>query len=263
MFSKLFNRRKAPQVPPPTTGGRLVYAVGDLHGRLDLLERLIQVIVADVRSLAPRQQPMLVFLGDYVDRGPESAGVINRILRLKSKPAFEVRTLKGNHEEALLQFLGDPNFGQTWADHGGLATLSSYGVQPPIGRLEPDAWERAREAFDATLPAPHRQFYEGLELTVAVGDYLFVHAGVRPGVPLEEQSERDLLWIRSEFLQAPGPFGKVVVHGHTPMEEPQIMPHRLGIDTGAYATGVLTAVRLNGSDATVLQARIGRSAVAA
>lgn len=263
MFDKLFNRRKTPTAAPASTGGRLVYAVGDIHGRLDLLEQIIQIIVGDVRALDPRRQPLLVFLGDYVDRGPESAGVVDRILRLKAKPAFEVRTLKGNHEEALLQFLGDPNFGQTWADHGGLATLASYGVQPPLSRLEPEAWERARQGLDEALPAEHRAFFEGLELTVEVGDYLFVHAGVRPGVALADQAERDLLWIRSEFLQAQGPFGKVVVHGHTPMEEPQILPHRMGIDTGAYATGVLTAVRLNGSDAAVLQARVGRAAAAA
>lgn len=263
MFDKLFNRSKAPKVAPPTTGGRLVYAIGDIHGRLDLLEQLIQIIVGDVRSLQPRQQPMLVLLGDYVDRGPESAGVISRILRLKTKPAFEVRTLKGNHEEALLQFLEDPKFGQTWADHGGLATISSYGVQPPIGRLDPEAWERARLAFEAGLPAEHRAFFEELELTVSVGDYLFVHAGVRPGIAIADQSERDLLWIRSDFLQHQGPFGKVVVHGHTPMEEPQIMTNRMGIDTGAYATGVLTAVRLMGSTATVLQARVGRASAAA
>lgn len=260
MFDKLFNRRKTPLVAPPTTGGRLVYAVGDVHGRLDVLEQLIQIIVGDVRSLEPRRQPMLVFLGDYVDRGPESAGVVDRLLRLKSKPAFEVRTLKGNHEEALLQFLGDPNFGQTWAEHGGLATISSYGVQPPLGRLDPELWARARDAFDEALPAKHRAFYESLELTVEVGDYLFVHAGVRPGVAIADQAERDLLWIRSEFLQAPGPFGKVVVHGHTPMEEPQILPHRMGIDTGAYATGVLTAVRLQGEDQRLMQARARRPA---
>lgn len=263
MFAKLFNRRKTPLAAPPTTGGRLVYAVGDVHGRLDVLELLIETIVSDVVALKPRLQPMLIFLGDYVDRGPESAGVVERILRLKRKPAFEVRTLKGNHEEALLQFLDDPAFGQTWADHGGLATLASYGVQPPLSRLDAGAWERAREAFDATLPPTHREFYEGLELTVEVGDYLFVHAGVRPGIPMEAQLERDLLWIRSEFLQAPGPFGKVIVHGHTPMEEPQILPHRMGLDTGAYATGVLTAVRLHATTHKVLQARIGRAAAAA
>lgn len=263
MFAKLFNRRKTALVAPPTTGGRLVYAVGDVHGRLDVLEQMIQVIVGDVRAQQPRQQPLLIFLGDYVDRGPESAGVVERILRLKKKPAFEVRTLKGNHEEALLQFVGDPTFGQTWAEHGGLATISSYGVQPPLSRLDPEVWERARDAFDAALPAHHRAFYESLELTVEVGDYLFVHAGVRPGVALQDQAERDLLWIRSEFLQHQGPFGKVVVHGHTPMEEPQVLPHRIGLDTGAYATGVLTAVRLHGSQSKVLQARVGRAAAAA
>ncbi|MFN3512580.1 MAG: metallophosphoesterase family protein [Phenylobacterium sp.] len=263
MFDKLFLRKKAHRRPPPTTGGRLVYAVGDIHGRLDLLNPLIETIVADAVSLRPQRKPLLVFLGDYVDRGPASAGVVERILKLSYKPAFEVRTLKGNHEEALLQFLEDPEFGQTWATHGGLATLAAYGVQAPAGRLDADGWRRASEAFGAALPASHRAFYKSLELTVEAGDYLFVHAGVRPGVPLNAQAERDLLWIRGEFLDAAGPFDKVVVHGHTPMEEPQILDHRLGLDTGAYATGVLTAVRLYGEERKILQARDSRAAAAA
>jgi serine/threonine protein phosphatase 1 len=263
VFGKLFLRKKTARRAPPTTGGRLVYAVGDIHGRLDLLNPLIETIVADAVGLRPERKPLLIFLGDYVDRGPASAGVVERILKLSHKPAFEVHTLKGNHEEALLQFLEDPEFGQTWATHGGLATLASYGVQPPAGRLDPEGWRKARDTFEAVLPARHRAFYEGLDLTAEVGDYLFVHAGVRPGVPLAAQVERDLLWIRGEFLEASGPFDKVVVHGHTPMQEPQILDHRLGLDTGAYATGVLTAVRLQGEDRKILQARDSRAAAAA
>lgn len=263
VFAKLFNRRKAAAVAPPSTGGRLVYAVGDVHGRLDVLEPLIEIIAADAISLKPTERPLLVFLGDYVDRGPESSGVVERILRLKRKTGFEVRTLKGNHEEALLQFLDDPAFGQTWAEHGGLATLASYGVFAPGARLEPEVWETLRQAFDQALPATHRKFYQSLELTIEVGDYLFVHAGVRPGVALADQLERDLLWIRGDFLQSNTDFGKVVVHGHTPMEEPQIMSNRMGVDTGAYATGVLTAVRLESSGHKILQAKVGRAAAAA
>lgn len=220
MFDKFFSRRRPAQTATPSTGGRLVYAVGDVHGRLDLLDLLLQSITADAAALKPVERPILVFLGDYVDRGPESAGVAERILSLMAKGAFEVRALKGNHEEALLQFLADPAFGQTWTYYGGAATLASYGVTPPLTRLDPEAWEQARVAFDAALPAAHRRFYETLELTVEVGDFLFVHAGVRPGVPIADQTERDLLWIRGEFLNSDSAFGKMVVHGHTPTEEP-------------------------------------------
>lgn len=258
MFSRLFGR-KTPEAPP-SAGGRLVYAVGDIHGRLDAFEPLLHAIAQDALASAPRERPMLVLLGDYVDRGPASAQVIDRILKLQSEPAFEVRALKGNHEEALLQFRDEPGFGQTWVEHGGSATLASYGVQPPATRTDPEAWETARLAFGKVLPPAHTHFYETLELMLTVGDYAFVHAGVRPGVPLERQVERDLLWIRAEFLQSTAKFEKIIVHGHTPMEEPQITGRRIGVDTGAYATGLLTAVRLDDSGHRILQGRAVRSA---
>jgi serine/threonine protein phosphatase 1 len=262
LFSRLFGKTRTPKAPPGT-GGRLVYAVGDVHGRLDLLEPLAADIARDMAASNCAERPMLVFLGDYVDRGPASAGVIELILELCAEPALEVRALKGNHEEALLMFLDDPGFGATWMGHGGAATLASYGVQPPATRTDPEVWEGVRDAFARALPAPHLKFLRELELMATVGDYAFVHAGVRPGVPLERQAERDLLWIRYEFLEAPGPFGKVIVHGHTPMEKPQITPHRLGVDTGAYATGVLTAVRLEGVDQQIIQAHARKPAPAA
>lgn len=258
MFNRLFGK-KTPKAPP-STGGRRVYAVGDIHGRHDLLEGLLREIARDVSDEPPDAQPILVFLGDYVDRGPASHQVVETILALRDEPAFEVRTLKGNHEEALLRFLDEPGFGSTWAEHGGNATLASYGVPPPATRTDPEAWAVARAAFDAALPGAHRSFYGGLDLITEVGDYAFVHAGVRPGVPLAQQAERDLLWIRGEFLQAAGPFGKVIVHGHTPMEAPQVTPHRLGLDTGAYATGVLTAARLDDGGQKIIQAKVGRAA---
>jgi serine/threonine protein phosphatase 1 len=260
-LDRVFGRKRARAAP--TTGGRLVYAVGDVHGRLDVLAPLVRDIAEDAARSAPPEPPMLVFLGDYVDRGPDSKGVVELVLDLAQTRAFEVRTLKGNHEEALLQFLAEPAFGQTWAEHGGAATLVSYGVQPPAQRTDPERWERASRAFEAALPPAHRRFYEGLELMVTVGDYAFVHAGVRPGVPLDGQAERDLLWIRQEFLEEKSPFEKVIVHGHTPLEEPQLTAVRLGVDTGAYATGVLTAVRLEGEDQRVMQARVRRGAQAA
>jgi serine/threonine protein phosphatase 1 len=257
VFARLFQRAKDRE-PAPSTGGRLAYAVGDVHGRLDLLGPLLHDIAQDIVAADPAQRPLLVFLGDYVDRGPASKGVVDLILQMQTWPKFEVRALKGNHEEALLQFLDDPSFGQTWMEHGGAATLVSYGVQPPAQRTDAAAWTPVRDAFVQALPPVHRAFYENLELMVTAGDYAFVHAGVRPGVPLAQQAERDLLWIRQEFLAERGRFEKVIVHGHTPMEAPQLTPFRLGVDTGAYATGVLTAVRLEGEDQRVMQAKAKR-----
>jgi serine/threonine protein phosphatase 1 len=257
LFGRLLGRKPAPAAPP-STGGRLIYAIGDVHGRLDVLVPLLRDIGQDVLAVQPAERPLLVFLGDYVDRGPASREVVDTVLGLEADGAFEVVAIKGNHEEALLQFLEDPAFGATWLDFGGGATLASYGVQPPAGRTDAEALEQARTALDAALPAAHRDFYRRLELIHVAGDYAFVHAGVRPGVALEDQAERDLLWIRQEFLNDRGPFGKVIVHGHTPIDEPQLTPHRLGIDTGAYATGVLTAVKLHGETQRVMQARVKR-----
>jgi serine/threonine protein phosphatase 1 len=259
LFARLFGRNRKPDVPP-STGGRLVYAVGDVHGRLDVLEPLLHDIAEDVVATRAAERPLLVFLGDYVDRGPSSRAVVDLVLRLQADSFFETVALKGNHEEALLQFLDEPSFGATWMEHGGGTTLASYGLLPPVTRTDPEVWQQARDAFDAVLPADHRRFYETLRLMEIVGDYAFVHAGVRPGVPLEEQAERDLLWIRHEFLQDRGPFGKVIVHGHTPAEEAQLTRHRLGIDTGAYATGVLSAVRLYDADQRLMQAKVSRRA---
>lgn len=257
VFSRLFGR-KATEAPR-STDGRLVYAVGDIHGRLDLLDLLLASIAEDVAQTAEGQRPLLVFLGDYVDRGAESMGVIDRILGLRAKGEFEVVALKGNHEEALLEFLDQPTFGPTWLDHGGGPTLVSYGVAPPATRTDPAAWAEASAAFAAVLPRAHTTFLKTLELIVELGSYAFVHAGVRPGVALDAQAEKDLLWIRGEFLDARAGFGKIIVHGHTPMAEAQATPNRIGVDTGAYATGVLTAVRLQGEDCRFLQAKLSRA----
>jgi serine/threonine protein phosphatase 1 len=238
--------------PAPTSGGRLVYAVGDVHGRADLLSRIIERIDRDAGAAAPELKPALVFLGDYVDRGPDSKSVIDQLIALTASDRFEVRALKGNHEETLLAFLKEAGLGPTWEDFGGKQTLLSYGVASPSLRSQAVEWEKTRQAFDEALPRNHLAFLDNLELMAVYGDYAFVHAGVRPGVAVTAQREHDLLWIRDEFLQAKGPFGKVIVHGHTPSIEPFVGPFRIGIDTGAYATGVLTAVRLRDAEQTIL-----------
>lgn len=241
----------------PVAPGR-VYAIGDVHGRLDLLEDLCDLIYEDARA-GPEEPTTVVFLGDLVDRGPESARVIDLVLKLKSEAPWRVEVLKGNHEQAMLLFLEDPNFAPTWIQHGGGPTLASYGVFPPTGRADEAAWAAVRDAFAAALPAEHLAFLRSLRLYLEWGDYLFVHAGVRPGVPLERQTEQDLLWIRQEFLSRTKASDRVVVHGHTPAEAPQLTRWRIGVDTGAYATGVLTAVRLWGAGQVVLQARKSQS----
>ena len=251
---RFFQRRPAPE--PISTEGRLIYAVGDVHGRLDLLEPLLDQIRADAARAETESAPVLVFVGDYVDRGTASKGVIDTVIDLTREGAFEVCALKGNHEEAMLTFLQDANFGPTWSEHGGAQTLVSYGVSAPMLRMDDEQWEAARQAFAEALPVDHLRFLRTLSLTATFGDYLFVHAGLRPGIALEDQEEHDLLWIRQEFLNAPRPFEKIVVHGHTPAEEAYIGPHRVGIDTGAYATGVLTAVRLDGADQRLIQASV-------
>ena len=232
----------------------MIYAVGDVHGRLDLLDPLLQQIREEALTAVDHlPKPILIFVGDYIDRGAASKGVIDRVIALQRERTFEVRALKGNHEEALLAFLEDASFGPTWCENGGTQTLVSYGVNPPILRGDTEAWVEARNAFEQALPAEHLGFLASLELNVVYGDYVFVHAGLRPGVPLGAQQERDLLWIRQEFLSARRPFEKIVVHGHTPSEEPFMGAHRIGIDTGAYATGLLTAVRLEDDDRRLIQ----------
>jgi serine/threonine protein phosphatase 1 len=250
-----FGSRKKTSRPPPSTGGRLIYAIGDVHGRLDLMDVLLNKIAADSAAASPAERPVVVFLGDYVDRGPGSRGVIETVMRLKATPEIELRALKGNHEQAMLAFLDDPEYGPAWLQNGGAATLASYGVGAPQTRIQPEEWQQAREKFAEAIPPDHLQFLRDLELRAEYGDYVFVHAGLRPGVPIERQTEQDMLWIRYEFLQEKRPFEKVVVHGHTPEPEPFFGEVRLGLDTGAYATGVLTAARLHGTQQSMIQAR--------
>ena len=228
--------------PALVPSGRRVYAIGDVHGRADLLQRLLHDLREDARHGLYEGRPILIFLGDYVDRGFQSKDVIDILLSTALSP-FETYFLKGNHEQAMLQFLGDPTIGPRWAEFGGAETLVSYGVQPPRTRTSIDDWRQACEDLHVQLPAEHLHFLNNLDLSVRIGDYVFVHAGVRPGVPLEAQSEQDLLWIREDFLQDKRPLGAVIVHGHTPATRPYRDGRRVGLDTGAYLSGKLTAAR--------------------
>lgn len=222
--------------------GRRIYAVGDVHGRADLLEKLLKDIQNDALGGSFKDRPILVFLGDYIDRGFQSKEVIDLLLSELVSP-FETYFLKGNHEAAMLQFLNEPAIGPRWAEFGGAETLVSYGVRPPRMRTSLEEWAVASEELNRVLPQEHLDFLLGLQLSVRIGDYLFVHAGVRPGLDLDKQSEQDLLWIREEFLNDTRPLGAVVVHGHTPAARPHKDSRRVGIDTGAYLSGRLTAAR--------------------
>ncbi|MEM6538420.1 MAG: metallophosphoesterase family protein [Pseudomonadota bacterium] len=228
-------------VAPKLDDGVRIYAIGDIHGRLDLLEALLTKIEAEETDSKKR----LVFLGDYIDRGPESRGVIDLLIAEQNKRPDTV-FLKGNHEQALLDFLDDPMAGDAWLDWGGEETVVSYVVDYAPTR-PPQA---VADTLKDRLPETHIRFLEGLDTSYTNGDYFFVHAGVLPGVPLEEQSAKDLLWIRREFHETPKDKrpSKVIVHGHHPTDQPLDAGWRIGVDTGAVWTDKLTAVVLEGQD---------------
>lgn len=242
------DRPKAPPFVPVTTtpatipDGRRVYAIGDVHGRADLLKNLLADIQRDALSGDYKGRPVLIFLGDYIDRGFQSREVIDILLGDLMSP-FDTYFLKGNHEAAMLQFLSEPGMGPRWIEHGGAETLVSYGVRPPRSRTATDEWAIASQELKRLLPREHLQFLMSLQLSLRIGDYMFVHAGVRPGVELDQQSEYDMLWIRDEFLNDTRALGAVVVHGHTPASQPHRDSRRVGVDTGAYISGQLTAAR--------------------
>ncbi|MDE2167470.1 MAG: serine/threonine protein phosphatase [Alphaproteobacteria bacterium] len=232
--------------------GSRVYAVGDIHGRLDLLARLHDLIAADAAASDARRR-VVVYLGDYVDRGPDTRGVVDLLMR-KPLAGFEHIHLLGNHEDYLLQFLENPAVGPHWCSFGGLETLASYGVRLPSPFLVRAAeYEIARQALAEQIPPAHVEFMRDLRLTHQEGDYFFAHAGVKPGVALAAQQAEDLLWIRDEFLDSDDDFGACVVHGHTIVEAPEERPNRIGIDTGAFATGRLTALVLDGTARRFIQ----------
>lgn len=237
----------APSAPP----GSVIYAVGDIHGESGKLDRLHAMIRADaLRRTAERK--VAVYLGDYVDRGPDCAGVVERLAG-DPLPGFETVFLKGNHEDFMLNFLETGDAASGWFHNGGLVTLEGYGVEPRgHGPWRPDA-AALRDALDEKLPDRHRRFLGALTLYHVEGDYLFVHAGIRPGRALEDQSAADMLWIRDSFLDSNEDHGFIVVHGHTPRDFPEVRPNRIGIDTGAVYGGRLTALALEGERQDFLQ----------
>jgi serine/threonine protein phosphatase 1 len=217
-----------------------LYVIGDIHGRADLLEQMIDRLHRDLEE-DPIDNCLTVTIGDYIDRGLKSRDVLELLVCNPFPTAFI--PLKGNHEQVFETFLRDPSVGDRWRRFGGLETLHSYGVD--VGPLmRGKNYEAAAEALRSAVPQAHFDFLASLNTALTVDRYFLCHAGVCPGIPLLQQREEDLLWIREEFLDSNADFGKIVVHGHTPVEEPEILPNRINIDTGAFMTGRLTCVVL-------------------
>ncbi len=237
-------------------GARPVYAIGDVHGCYGLLKALLQEISRDAEDREAGAVPMVILLGDYVDRGPESAKVLSALTWLRRSSAVDLRLLEGNHEAMLRLFLDDPVQHAAWLRFGGRETLQSYGVaMQDEDAASPAALAVLRDALLDVMPAAHLALLQGLPPYIEIGSYVFVHAGIRPGVAMAEQSRDDMLWIRDGFLDEEADTPPVVVHGHSWDDVlPGIGPYRIGIDTGAYETGVLSAVRITDSAIEVIQA---------
>lgn len=251
----MFWKRKSKSVPPVRSSfaipeGQRVYAIGDIHGRDDLFAELLDLIRADNAARGPARVT-LILLGDLVDRGPQSAEVVERAIRLRDEFG-DLRLLIGNHEECFLAALsGDVRQLRYFMRIGGDATVASYWNSDL--KLDEATFEEVAERFPAMVPTAHVNFLTSGEDVVEIGDYAFVHAGIRPGVALEKQIRSDLRWIRGDFLNDKRDHGAMVVHGHSIQEEVDEWPNRIGIDTGAYKSGVLTALAIEGSERRYLK----------
>lgn len=248
-------------LPPPgepgpravVPAGTVVYAIGDLHGRDDLLAQMHAGVLHDAAGRAATRR-VLVYLGDYFSRGRDSQAVVERVLDWR--PAgWEVIALRGNHEDLIQRYLaGDPRPGKHWLDFGGVTALENYGLPLADANARDAATlETLRKRLLTGLPERHRHFLENLCLSHREGGYFFVHAGVLPGVPLEQQTARDLVWIRNRFCASRLDHGAVVVHGHCITPEPVVRANRIGIDTGAYRSGILTCLVLEDAARGFLQ----------
>ena len=241
--------RKRDQIVPGTPRARLtasewpavIYAVGDVHGCLDELLWLEDLLVSDARDIEGER--WIITLGDHIDRGPRSAQVIEHLIG-EPPPGFRRISLAGNHEQMLLDFLAEPTANSPWLEFGGLDTARSYGLRDPVRSFGGRSTRAIARDLASLIPEAHLDFLRNLPISLSLPGFHFVHAGLRPGVAIEEQTEADLLWIRDPFLEQGGDPEAVVVHGHTPTAMPEIRSWRIGIDTGAFASGRLTAARL-------------------
>lgn len=231
--------------------GERIYAIGDIHGRADLLELLQEMIVADAQARGQARN-RIVYLGDYIDRGPDSRAVMSLVQR-DDLDGFAAVHLRGNHEAMMDGFMAAPMENSGWLHSGGDAVLHSFGIAAVSEFAAPPKLAEAAQALDRGLQPREREFLRRLQPSYRMGDYFFAHAGVDPHVPLEDQQPEDLMWIRQPFLTSKADFGAVVVHGHSMRREVEIRRNRIGIDTGAYASGQLTALGLQGRERWLLQ----------
>lgn len=247
-LAKFFGRSTGPSGPK----GRRAYVIGDIHGCLDLLNRLLDRIEEEINA-APKMKTSIIFLGDIVDRGPSSAEVVER-LRTYSNPKASAHFIMGNHEEVMLRVIaGDTDVLGNWLRFGGRETLASYGVESSsLRKLDS---EELSERLRSAIPESHRQFLAGFSDSISFGDYVFVHAGIRPGVELAEQNQADMRWIREPFLSDETEHGFIVVHGHTITKSVDVAPNRIGVDTGAYSTGILSALAIEQSRRWLVQTK--------
>lgn len=260
ILSRLFRRpsrgtAKPAASPPsadPLAAGERIYAIGDIHGRSDLLDAMWDRIRNDLCA-HPVATAHIVYLGDYVDRGRDSSGVIER-LASPPRDLPPATALMGNHDFVFRDLLAGQDVADLWRDFGGFETMRSYNVdpQPRAGRRWVDI---VREQLLSSMPRHHLDWLDGLELSLDRPPYFFCHAGVRPGVPLDRQDAATLMWIREEFLRSDEDFGRVVVHGHTPVREPEIRRNRVNVDTGAFRTGILSCAVLETDAIRILQTR--------
>ena len=252
MLSRLKRHIQAPRYPLPVPApGNDCYAIGDVHGCTTQLDRLHMLIAQDAVTLPADVVKTIIYLGDYIDRGPNSKGVIERLLA-GPPDGFQRQVLRGNHDGFALEFLREPRILSRWRTVGGLETLASYGMPPPPPNPSERELAHYRDAFAKRLPEEHRLFLAGLTTSWRNGNLMFVHAGLRPGLAIGDQSPDDLLWIREPFLTSDANFGAFVVHGHSSGYRIERRRNRLGIDTGAYATGRLSCAVFDGSAPRIL-----------
>ncbi len=244
----LFGNKEFP-IPSIPEGSRL-YCIGDIHGRHDLLIQILDRIRQDLESYSGRV--IIVYLGDFIDRGMNTREVVDTLIK-SSWEGVEYVYLRGNHEQSLLSFLQDASVGKPWFSFGGNATLASYGVHFPKIPTRLEELLSIQIELRNQIPFSHLEFFKNTTYCYECGSYFFVHAGIRPGYPLSRQRPEDIMWIREEFLSSKKRFEKVVVHGHTIVSEPEVLPNRIGIDTGAYATGKLTCLILEGDKQMLMQ----------
>ncbi len=249
-LNKLLRRSASASSAPQVPEGERYYVVGDIHGRLDLFEALIEAIEEDDRSHDHETNTQVILLGDLIDRGPDSAGVIARAREWQQQR--NVRILAGNHEEMFLESFEDIEVLRHFLKHGGRETILSFNLSKSDYRKL--SLEELMDRLPKIVPEHVRDFVANFEELIEAGDYVFAHAGINPNLPLDKQKRSDLLWIRERFLRHKGAFPKVVVHGHTIFDEIETKPHRIGIDTGAFRSGVLTAIVLEGTSRRAIQA---------